>query len=81
MSCSMHNIKSDHFLFYFYRKNRPPSGDHGQVKEALVPEGGDRLRMERASIRKLKDKLESGDWQLGDEVNKQGNIRVSHCLL
>ncbi|XP_070774160.1 adenosine deaminase domain-containing protein 2 [Enoplosus armatus] len=49
------------------RKN-PASGDHDQVKEAFLPEGGDRLRMERASFKKLQDKLDSGDILLGDEV-------------
>ncbi|XP_044077857.1 adenosine deaminase domain-containing protein 2 [Siniperca chuatsi] len=47
------------------RKNLPASGDHDQGKEALLYEGGD--RMERASIQKLKVKLDSGDILLEDE--------------
>nr|XP_046267550.1 adenosine deaminase domain-containing protein 2 isoform X2 [Scatophagus argus] len=46
-------------------KNLPPSGD--QVREALLPERGDSLRMERTFIQKLQKKLDSGDSLLGDE--------------
>ncbi|XP_044227569.1 adenosine deaminase domain-containing protein 2 isoform X1 [Thunnus albacares] len=49
------------------RKNLSASGDHDQVKEVLPAEGGDRLRIERASIPKLKDKLDCGDILVGAE--------------
>lgn len=63
-------FKSRHCLCYRLRKNLPATRDHDQVKEALLSGGGDRHRMEGASIQKLKDKLDSGDILLGDEVNK-----------
>ncbi|GAA6225699.1 adenosine deaminase domain-containing protein 2-like [Lates japonicus] len=49
------------------RKNVHASGDHDRAKEALLPEVGGQPRMERGSIFKLKDKLDSGDILLGDE--------------
>ncbi|XP_074467492.1 adenosine deaminase domain-containing protein 2 [Sebastes fasciatus] len=50
------------------RKDTSASGDNApRVKEALHPEGGDGPGTERASIQKLKDKLDSGDILLEDE--------------
>ncbi|XP_040007427.1 adenosine deaminase domain-containing protein 2 isoform X3 [Xiphias gladius] len=49
------------------RKDVHASGDHDQAREALLLEGGDRPKMERASTPKLKEKLDSGDILLGDE--------------
>lgn len=57
-------FSSGNRLCYTLRKNVHASGDHDRAKEALLPEGGGR------SISKLKDKLDSGDILLGDEVNK-----------
>ncbi|XP_070700182.1 adenosine deaminase domain-containing protein 2 [Pempheris klunzingeri] len=49
------------------RKNLAASGDHDQVKEALLSEGGDGPRVEMASIHSIKNTLDSGDILLGDE--------------
>lgn len=54
------------------------------MKEASLYERGDRPGLERASIQKLKYKLDSGNNLLGDEVSKQKEVmRLSfdrcHC--
>ncbi|XP_073335981.1 adenosine deaminase domain-containing protein 2 [Pagrus major] len=49
------------------RKNLPSSGGHDQVKEALLPEGGDSPRLKRTLIQKFKDEFDFGDNVLGDE--------------
>lgn len=69
ISCSIYNVKSGHWLCYRFRKNISPSRGHGQVEEALLSEGGERPRVERASSQKP-DKLESGNILFGDEVNE-----------
>uniref|UniRef100_UPI0037E8211B adenosine deaminase domain-containing protein 2 n=1 Tax=Semicossyphus pulcher TaxID=241346 RepID=UPI0037E8211B len=49
------------------RENLSAPRDRNPVKEDLFSEGGDRHRMETASIQKLKDKHDSGDFLFGDE--------------
>ncbi|XP_051258102.1 adenosine deaminase domain-containing protein 2 isoform X2 [Dicentrarchus labrax] len=57
------------------RKTLPASGDHDRVEEASLSEEGDGPRMERTSI---KDKLDSGDILLGDEVEDSDD--AAHSL-
>lgn len=64
------NIKSNQCCFYPLRKNQNESRDHDQVKEDLIPEGSDKLRMERAYVPKLNDELDSSPILFEDEVNK-----------
>ncbi|XP_040908010.1 adenosine deaminase domain-containing protein 2 [Toxotes jaculatrix] len=49
------------------RKDVHASGDCERATEALLSDGGDRPKMERASISRLSEKLDSGDTLLGDE--------------
>uniref|UniRef100_A0A7N8XDT4 Adenosine deaminase domain containing 2 n=1 Tax=Mastacembelus armatus TaxID=205130 RepID=A0A7N8XDT4_9TELE len=49
------------------RKNLLPSAYSDKAEEAVLSEGGDRSRMEKASTTKLKDKLGSGDILLENE--------------
>lgn len=44
------------------------------MKEASLYERGDRPGLERASIQKLKYKLDSGNNLLGEEVSKQKEV-------
>ncbi|XP_034461624.1 adenosine deaminase domain-containing protein 2 isoform X4 [Hippoglossus hippoglossus] len=49
------------------QKDADACEDHDQAEEVLLSKGSDRLRMERASTPKPKDKLGSFNFQLGDE--------------
>lgn len=57
-------------MYHCRRNNLPASGDYDQMKEALLPEGGDGPRLKRTPIQKLNDNLDSADVVLEDEVNK-----------